>query len=78
MARGKPVVLSTRTFPTRGGAFEHFHAMLKRYRPGERVSDSDSEDLASLLLRHPDQKVKVGVGISHFEVQVADYGSQCF
>ena len=78
MARGKPVVLSTQTFGTRGEAFEHFRAMLKRYKPGDHVSDSDCKDLASLLERHPKHEEKIGVGISHFEVQIADYGTQCF
>src|SRR6202035_908017 len=78
MARGKPVVLSTRAFPTMGKAHEFFSEMLHRYKPGDRVSVADASDLTCLLDRHPDRDEKVDVGIDHFEVHSADFGSQCF
>lgn len=78
MARGKPVVLPSGTFANRQLAAAHFQSMLKRYSPGDRVSDEDAAELAGLILRHPEGSEKVGVGIDHFEVQSADYGSQCF
>jgi hypothetical protein len=78
MAKGIPVVLSKRTFPTKGAASEFFSNMLHSYKPGDRVSDADGVDLASVLDRHPSRDEKVGVGVDHFEVQNADYASQCF
>lgn len=78
MARGKPVVLETRTFATRLAATEHFGTMLDGYQPGDRVSDSDAAELASLLNRHPECDEKIGCGVDHFEVQIADYSTQCF
>jgi hypothetical protein len=30
------------------------------------------------LDRHPQRDEKIGVGIHHFEVQSADYGTHCF
>ena len=78
MDRGTPVVLSTRTFATKGAASEFFSTMLHRYKPGDRVIDADAVDLASILDRHPDRSERIGVGIDHFEVQSADFGSQCF
>lgn len=78
MARGKPVVLPSRTFPNQLSAGEHFASMLKRYRPGDRVSDEDAADLAGLVQRHPEYLERSGIGIDHFEVQSADFGSQCF
>lgn len=78
MGRGKPVVLSNRTFATRTAAHEHFSAMLKRYHPNERVSDVDAKELESLLQRHPRAKEKIGLGVDHFEVQAADFSTQCF
>lgn len=78
MARKTPVVLSTRTFPTKGAASEYFSDMLHKYNPGDCVIDADAADLASLLDRHSSRTEKVGVGIDHFEVQSADFGSQCF
>jgi len=78
MGRSKPVNLGHRSFPSQKAATEYFSAMLHGYPPGERVSDSDAADLAELLKRHPNYASKVGVGIDHFEVQEADYESQCF
>jgi len=78
MARGIPVVLSTRTFPNKGAASEYFSDMLHKYVPGDRVADPDSADLASLLERHPNRDEKIGVGVDHFEVQAADYATKCF
>lgn len=78
MGRSKPVVLSNRTFGSQKAAKEHFSAMLHRYAPGERVCEDDAAELAELLKRHPSAASKIGVGIDHFEVQEADYESQCF
>ena len=78
MARGNPIILSTRTFPKKGAASEFFSDMLRRYAPGDRVKDVDAADLVSLLDRHPNRVEKIGVGIDHFEVQAADYATQCF
>ncbi len=46
MARGKPVVLPSRTFANQTLAGEHFASMLNRYSPGDRVSDEDAAELA--------------------------------
>ncbi len=78
MARGKPVVLASREFPNQLLASEHFASMLKRYKPGDRLSDQDGAEVADLFKRHPEYEERAGVGIDHFEVQSADFGSQCF
>ncbi|SEH25739.1 Protein of unknown function [Methylobacterium sp. 275MFSha3.1] len=78
MARGKPVVLPSRTFPNQLSASDHFKSMLKRYKPGDRVSDADAAELSGLFQRHPEYDERSGPGVDHFEVQSADYGSQCF
>lgn len=78
MGRAKPVVLATRTFAKQGDAWAFFGEMLKRYSPGDRVSPADEADLVELLKRHPDAASKIGSGIHHFEVQEADYDTQCF
>jgi hypothetical protein len=78
MPRGKPVELDTIRFDTQKAATEHFQAMLRRYKPGDRISFADSADLAALLKRHESYAEKVGSGISHFEVMVADFNSRCF
>ena len=78
MARAKPVILSTRVFAKQGDAQAFFSKMLGAYKPGDRVSLIDQNDLAELLKRHPDAVAKIGSGIDHFEVQEADYDTQCF
>lgn len=78
MARSKPIVLQSRTFATQGAAKVYFGEMLKRYTPGDRVTTEDAKCLEGLLHRHPEATAKIGVGIDHFEVQSADFGSQCF
>jgi hypothetical protein len=78
MARGQPVNLATRSFPTKGQAAAFFKSMLNRYRPGDRVADDDAADLRSLLDRHPESARKIGSGIDHFEVMAAEYDTQCF
>ncbi|MEQ8499124.1 MAG: DCL family protein, partial [Sneathiellaceae bacterium] len=67
-----------RSFEKQGEATSFFKAMLNRYRPGERVNDEDSLDLAALLERHTEYVAKVGCGVSHFEVMLTDHGTQCF
>jgi hypothetical protein len=52
--------------------------MLNRYRPTQLVCEEDAADLAALLKRHSEYEEKVGVGIDHFEVMRAEYGTQCF
>ena len=74
----KAVELKSIKFRTRTEAHEFFRAMLRRYEPGDRVSEADTVFLNELLQRHIDYPTKVGVGISHFEVMPDDYGDQCF
>ena len=52
--------------------------MLNKYRPKQRVLESDAADLAALLQRHSEYENKVGVGIDYFEVMSAEFGTQCF
>lgn len=78
MPRGHRIKLATREFGTKGEARSYFGAMLKRYKPGDRVSDKDAKDLVLLLARHPHAAEKIGPGIDHFEVMSADYNTQCF
>ena len=78
MARAKPVVLSAITFSRQGDAKAFFSKMLQGYKPGDHVSTADEVHLRDLLDRHPDAVTKRGVGIERFEVQEADYDTQCF
>ncbi|TRZ65068.1 MAG: DUF3223 domain-containing protein [Rhodocyclaceae bacterium] len=78
MARGKPVELATRTFGTQAEATAFFKEILNRYQPGARVMTADSLELSALLERHSEYSIKVGCGVSHFEVVNTEHGTQCF
>lgn len=78
MARRHPIKLATRQFATKSETKAYFSAMLRRYKPGDRVNDEDGKDLAALLRRHPQAAEKIGTGIDHFEVMSAEYNTQCF
>ncbi|WP_417449557.1 DCL family protein [Kordiimonas sp.] len=65
-------------FEKKADALNFLKEMLNRYRPGEIVSEVDAGFLMDALDRHPDSTEKIGVGVGHFEVQSADYGTQCF
>lgn len=74
----KPFIIETRTFPRKQDATAHFRAMLHRYKPGDRISDPDSRDLAALLKHHTEYQAKQGPGIDHFEIMRNRYGTHCF
>jgi len=78
VGRSKSVILSSLSFDNQSQAKAFFKAMLNRYIPGEKISSEDSPHLRSLFERHPEYEAMIGVGISHFEVMPADYGTQCF
>jgi hypothetical protein len=75
---GMPVAVGNKEFPSRKAAITHFKLMLSRYEPDDTVADEDAEELNALLQLHPDAVEKIGVGVDHFEVMSADYGTHCF
>lgn len=78
MGKSIPVQIGSRSFGSKKDALAHFREMLNRYDLGDRVLAEDSADLRELLKRHSDYKRKLGVGVAHFEVLGADFGSRCF
>ncbi|MGE0651142.1 MAG: DCL family protein [Alphaproteobacteria bacterium] len=53
--------------------------MLNRYKPEERVNDSDASDLSALLTRHNEYSDKLGCGIDYFIVSTSpDHSTKCF
>jgi len=74
----KPFVTDTRQFPRKEDAKVFFRAMLNRYRPGDKVSDADSRDLAALLKHHTEYAAKVGGGIVQFNVIANLYNTKSF
>jgi hypothetical protein len=75
----KPIVLPSRTFPTKGKAEEFFSEMLARYNDGDRVSPDDEVLLYEYFLRNPDSQDKMGPGIQYFfKDKSPDYPTSCF
>jgi hypothetical protein len=70
MALGKPVNLDTRSFETQGEAAAFFSAILKQYKPGDRVRSEHEPDLRALLKRHTEYQGKLGPGIAYFFVDL--------
>lgn len=78
MAKGMPLQLGNMHFDKKGDALMEVRRTLQRYSPGQRVQLEDEDLLRALLARHPDAPIKMGVGVDHFMVRSADYGTQCF
>jgi hypothetical protein len=70
MGRAKPVVLDTRSFRTQGEATAFFSAILRHYKPGDRVRSEHEPDLRALLKRHTEYSDKLGPGIDYFFVDL--------
>jgi hypothetical protein len=78
MAKAIPLRLGGMNFERKGDALMWVRSTLQRYSPGQKVAAEDEELLRALLERHPDSVQKTGVGVDHFMVRSADYGTQCF
>jgi hypothetical protein len=75
----KPLTINGKQFAKRGAAIDHFRSMLNRHSIGQVVHQPDADDLADLVLRHPEAVEKIGTGIDHFEIRAApQFGGQCF
>lgn len=78
MARAKPVKIGEILFAKKGDALAHLKEMLNHYNLNEKVSPSDSVFLKEALKNHPEYEEKIGTGVNHFVVRLADYGTRCF
>ena len=78
MGKAQPVILGDTTFKSESAARVFFQSMLRKYKPGDRVSSEDEVLLGHLIKRHPESHGKIGEGIDHFEVMSHTFNSQCF
>jgi hypothetical protein len=74
----KPLTIGPHHFSKKADAAAFLKSMLRKYDVGDRVSAGDAEVLFAALALHPDAAAKVGLGITHFSVRSADFGSKCF
>lgn len=66
--RARPVTLGTETFPTQKSAVAKIRNVLYSYDRGERLVGDDYTLIRNLLDLHSDAEGKIGVGVSHIEV----------
>ena len=78
MAPSKPVRIGDYHFPKKSDALLFLKEILNRYDLGARISSEDSNFPHDAIKNHPECDSKVGVGIDHFVVRSADYGTRCF
>ena len=78
MPRAQVVKIGETFFAKKGDALTYLKEMLNHYKLNERVSALDSDFLKEALRNHPECEEKIGVGIDHFVVRLADYGTRCF
>lgn len=76
----KPVILPSRTFPTRAAAKKFFRTLHNdKYRVGEVVTDAvDDQLLRELVEHHPRAAEKVGPGIAEFYIDYTTSGDRSF
>jgi hypothetical protein len=73
-----PVQVGALHFASKGEAAEHFREMLYRYEIGERIGEPDGTELEWLLERHSEAADKIEIGVDHFSVREAIFGTRCF
>lgn len=73
-----PVVLDQIRFASQNQARAHFSQMLHRYEPGQKINPGDTDELRSLLKRHPAFARSRPEDVSHYRVEVGRYGRRCF
>jgi hypothetical protein len=74
----KPLRIGRHHFGKKGDAEAFLRAILHKYDIGDKVGADDEEVLRAALALHPDATAKVGVGVTHFSVRSADFGTKCF
>lgn len=78
MAKSKPVRIGNTNFAKKGDALLYLQKMLNSYAIGDKVSEPDTLFLLDALVNHPEQEDKIGVGVAHMVVRLADHGTRCF
>ncbi|MTV16319.1 MULTISPECIES: DCL family protein [Bradyrhizobium] len=74
----KPITIGSHHFEKKGDAAAFLKAILHKYDVGDKVNAQDTEVLRAALALHPASSAKVGVGVAHFSVRSADFGTKCF
>ena len=78
MSRGQKVKVGGIEFDKKSDAKDYLKALLKRYEPGDRVSQADTDFLMEAIKGHPDYDEKFGSGVERFYTDYAEFGTVCF
>ncbi|MGM4917189.1 DCL family protein [Tardiphaga sp. 813_E8_N1_3] len=74
----KAIEIGGLLFGKKGDAVDHYRAILYRHAVGVPIPEPDATQLHWLIERHPESSSKIGVGVAHFAVRDAVYGTRCF
>jgi hypothetical protein len=64
----KPVLVGELQFSSKGEARTYFSEILNKHPVGSGLSDSDFDDVMSLLLCHPKAGEKIGSGVKSIKL----------
>lgn len=73
-----PIQIGGLSFSSKGQAGDHYRSILYRYDIGQRILEPEATELEWLLERHSEAADKIGIGVDHFSVRDAIYGTRCF
>ncbi len=74
----KPVQVGGLNFASKGEAEDYFRSILYRFDIGQRIPEPEATELEWLLERHSEAADKIGVGVEHFSIRDAIFGTRCF
>ena len=78
MPRSKPLIVGEEQFKTQKTANSFIRELLNRQRLNEPIPEPHHSFLCALISLYPAATEKVGIGIQHFTVEHAAYGTRCF
>ncbi len=76
--RSKPLTIGDTRFESQKAANEFIKDLLHSQPLSTPIAGPDHSFLCALLSRHPRAAEKTGMGIRHFTVEAAEYGTRCF
>jgi hypothetical protein len=75
----KPVFVGELQFSSKGEARTYFSEILNKHPVGSGLSDSDFDDVMSLLMCHPKAAEKIGSGVKSIKINQGFYSAnRCF
>jgi hypothetical protein len=70
MGKSTPIQIGFLSFKSKKEAKDYIRLLFSKYENSERIKDTDDTLLRDLILLHPESEAKVGIGISHFTIEL--------